>query len=283
MITATRLTPAVVATPGGEDGVDPTRFDTLSFAAISTLFVVAEALIFARFGELGLSVHAVATLALFWLIHTSEPPMVLLFQSMLLIPVLRIFNLGLPLVFGNSLLIIAVLYLFLGISVVMVVRSQELSPDALGMTVVRPLRLVLGAVLGLGLGMVQYLFLLEEIAYEPTLANYVLVVLTTGLLVALVEETIFRGLVQRWAAAAFDDWTAILVVSLIFGFMHSVWLAPMDIAFAGLISVYLGYSYARTNDLWYITTVHGTINVAAFFLLPLAVPGLQGALGPLVG
>lgn len=247
-----------------------TERDVLPVVAIALLLLVGETLILFQYGDLGLILHAITIVLLIILVSRSSEPISLLYQSLLLLPVLRIFNLGLPVFTHDELVFLGVIYSFLLMSTWLIIRSQELSLDILGLGQEHLSLAVPGIVIGFVLGVAQYFLGLEELAYEPTLRNYILVVITTGFLVGFVEEVIFRGLVQRWMDTVFDRWTAILGVSLLFGFMHSVWLAPMDIVFAGVISIFLGWVYAETNNLWFITSVHGMINITGFLLAPLA-------------
>lgn len=246
------------------------------FLGFTLVFVIGEILIFGRFGELGLLVHVLGMLLLFVTIYRSDPVTSLLYQSMVLIPLLRIFNFGIPLFTENSLQVLGILYSFLLISIVQVIRSQQLSLADIGLSVGKSRVGLVGLGVGLGFGAIQFGFALEGLEYPSTLTNYVLVVLTTGLLIGLVEELIFRGLIQRRAATFYGDWTAIIATSVIFAFMHSIWLNPADILFTGLVSLFIGWSYARWNNMWFIVGLHAMINVSAFLIYPLLVPDLQG-------
>lgn len=253
-----------------------TPWDVVGFLAISAIFVGAEAAILFGYGEVGLLIHAIGTVTLFGLIQRSTEPRISLYQSMLLIPILRIFNLGIPIFTANNLIVLGVMYAFLLLSAVMMMRSQDLSFSALGLTRENLSLGLTGLGVGVGFGGIQYLLALEEFSYTRTPLNVVLVILTAGVLVGLVEEVIFRGLIQRWATALFDDWIAIVAISILFGFMHSVWLAPLDIVFAAAVSLFIGWVYLRTNNMWFIVNLHAMINVTAFLILPLLLPEWEG-------
>lgn len=266
---------------GGEavaDMVEPTdqeagawqpRTDLLAFGVVLGLLVLAEGLILFQYGDIGILTHVGTITVIVAFVHRSEEPTEQLFQSLLLLPILRIFNLGLPIFTDDPLVFLGTIYLFLLMSTVTVVRSQDLGLTDLGLTWTDAHLVIPGVVIGLLFGVVQYAMGLEHLAYEQTLRNYILLVLTAGILVGFVEEVIFRGLVQRWTVDLLGQWPAIVVVSALFGFMHSIWLAPMDIVFAGVVSVFLGWTYSTTNNMWFITSVHGMINVGAFLLAPL--------------
>lgn len=253
----------------GSLSTDLRKDDLVEFLGISTIFVAAEGLILHQMGEYGLIVHGVGLITTLVLISASSGATAMLYQSMLLIPILRIVNFGIPIFIENSILMLAVLYSFLSLSLVFIVRSQNLSYRQLGLTL-QGLRLgALGLGVGVFLGAIQYSMSLETIEYEHTVRNYLLLILTAGVMVGLVEELIFRGLIQRWATVRLGPRVAIVVTSVLFGTMHSVWLTPLDIAFAGTVSLFFGWVYARTNNMWFIAGAHAMINVTAFLLGPL--------------
>lgn len=245
-----------------------------TFLGTISVFILAEGFILAKFGEVSLIIHGIGMAILIYLIYNTDGPAAMLYQSLLLVPVLRIFNLGMPIVTENSLYSLGVLYSVLLLSVIVILRSQELSREELGLSLNGLPLAVLGLGIGLALGVVQYGLSSEEFTFLHTPVNYVLFILSVGLLVGFVEETIFRGLIQRWAAELFDTWLAILATSVLFGFMQSVWLAPSGIVFAGVVSAFLGWIYVRTDNLWLIASIHGMINVSAFLLAPLFLPNL---------
>ena len=248
------------------------RFDFeggFAFVVVAILLLTAETLILFRYGDIGLLVHTLTVITLILFVYQFEDPVALLFQSLILVPILRIFNLGIPTFTDNSLVFLGIIYLFILMSTWQIVRSQDLSLNDLGLTVSDARRFVPGMVIGAGFGLIQFFFSLEPLQYEPNIKNYVLVILVTGLLVGFVEEVIFRGLIQRWAGEVFGQWPAIIGVSVLFGFMHSVWLAPMDIVFAGTVSIFLGWIYATSRNMWFITGIHAMINITAFLIAPL--------------
>jgi len=65
------------------------------------------------------------------------------------------------------------------------------------------------------------------------------------------------------------QWPAISGVSVLFVFMLSIWLAPMDIGIACTVSIFLGWIYATSRNMWFITGIHAMINITAFLIAPL--------------
>jgi len=247
--------------------VDPETI--LSFGLVATMLLAAEVLMLARRGNTGLVLHALTVVALIAFVYHFDGRITLLFQSLILLPILRIFNLGIPPFTENPLVFLGVIYVCIFASTWMIVRSQDLTLGDIGLTLRDTRLLIPGALIGLALGIVQFLLELESLQYAPTTTNYLLVILTTGILVGLVEELIFRGLVQRRATDLFGRWPSIVSVSVLFGFMHSVWLSPLNIVFAVTVSLFLGWVYAVTRNMWFITGVHAMINISVFLLAPL--------------
>jgi membrane protease YdiL (CAAX protease family) len=259
---------------GRFDDIASAQDDLVLASVVSVaLLIIAEGLILFRMGDYGLLLHALTVVLLIGLVYHYDGESALFFQSLLLVPVLRVFNLGFPPFTENPLVFIGVVYVSLLVSSIIVIRSQELTLSQLGLTRSQARLILPGILVGIILGAIQFMFSLEPLQYDSTFQNHVLAIITTGLLVGIVEEFIFRGLLQRWATNLFGRWTSIIGVSILFGFMHSVWLAPMDILFAGAVSVFLGWSYDETNNMWFITSVHAMINISAFMLLPVFLPG----------
>jgi len=106
--------------------------------------------------------------------------------------------------------------------------------------------------------------------------RYLLVMLTQFLLVAVSEEIIFRGIIfrmiwQRWGVVA-----ALLVSSLLFGFIHimnpsgTVWSSVAIAVEAGLL---LGAAYVYSGRLWLPIGIHWAWNFVEGPLLGMNVSG----------
>ena len=82
---------------------------------------------------------------------------------------------------------------------------------------------------------------------------------------ALLEETIFRGILQTWLIAKlhnlrFGDFFAILLTALLFGIYHYPFISTnwYQATFMGAI---FGWSYSKTKNLWVPITIHGFNNI----------------------
>lgn len=247
-----------------------------SVRLLAPIFVLisAEMLILLGRITLGLFVHAVIFVGLLGWIATS-PSHSNILEITVFVPLLRLLNLGTGILAFNPYLWLSGVYLLLLVSLVLVMRNYDVTFEEVGVhwgAARAELPLILGGiVIGVLLGTLQWMLELEQPPAEPTITNVVMVILVTGLLVGFVEELLFRGLLQEWLTDIVDVRLSIFIVSVLFGFMHSVWLNPLDIVFAFVVSLLLGTVYAATRNFWFILLVHGLINTMAFGLLPLLV------------
>jgi membrane protease YdiL (CAAX protease family) len=117
--------------------------------------------------------------------------------------------------------------------------------------------------------------LLQAMGHDPTPFTRVSLIVSAVLLAPVFEEFLFRGMLQPSIELYLESagatqkgivrWTAIIVSSLIFTAIHmQFWMMP-PIFF---LSLCLGYSYARTRNLWVTMMVHALFNASSvvFFL-----------------
>ena len=119
-------------------------------------------------------------------------------------------------------------------------------------------------------------------AVENPVLIYSVFLVGNLLLIAPIEEFLFRGVIQGRLGESFGAITAITVTSVGFGLTHipsywfggsdllsaSVWGAVVSIAATGFI---LGYVYERTNSLLTVSIIHGLVNAIGIGLALLTV------------
>lgn len=87
--------------------------------------------------------------------------------------------------------------------------------------------------------------------------------LITVLLVApLLEEALFRGMIQESLTTKYGGWRGILIASFIFGVIH---INPPQALNAFLVGIILGYIYYRTRSLIPVILIHAVNNAIAYF------------------
>jgi hypothetical protein len=100
------------------------------------------------------------------------------------------------------------------------------------------------------------------------LAGFALVYAALFFVVALSEETLFRGFALVSLTEAITFWPAALVLAFIFGWVHAGHQeeSRAGLAFAGLFGVVLAYSFKRTGSLWFAIGLHAAWDFAESFV-----------------
>lgn len=110
-----------------------------------------------------------------------------------------------------------------------------------------------------------------------SLAAVASVALVTVALVALVEEYLFRGLLQTTLEDRLGRAAGILLTSGLFGLVHvSAGLAG-EALFAAAVGAFLGLLYDYTRSLAFVTVTHGILDLFLLAVLP-----VQGSLLPVL-
>lgn len=99
------------------------------------------------------------------------------------------------------------------------------------------------------------------------------------LLVAICEEVLFRGYIQRTLQHSLPRWLALVITSALFALMHAGnpgqhWLALPGIFIGGLL---LGINYLYTGNLWFGIGLHFGWNALLGPVLGLQVSGIKPA------
>jgi len=106
---------------------------------------------------------------------------------------------------------------------------------------------------------------------EQTLRGNPGVILLIAAIGPVIEEFIFRwGAFKLLRLLNVGLLPTILITSVAFGAAH-LHIAPVNMAFATLLGIALGWIYARTDDIWCPIALHAGINAGALVLMGLAV------------
>ena len=87
-------------------------------------------------------------------------------------------------------------------------------------------------------------------------------------LVGLVEEFIFRSVLQTRFTRVFGAGTAIALSGILFGLMHSGYGLSYEILYTFFVGILMGYLFYKTKSLPLIALVHGSLNVFLFGFIP---------------
>lgn len=189
-------------------------------------------------------------------------------QTLALIPVFRLVNLGMPVFFDLTLYWLAFIYAPFLPAVYLIATSRPETAFSFGW--IRALvALPLALPLSVALGVVEYT-IINPVPLIPawTNGNLLLVGFVMFGLVATVEELFFRGLLQPVLQHRVGRWSGLAIPSLLFGLMHSGYGVPHELLFAVVLGLLLGLVYEYVESLALVILIHGTIDVVLFAVVP---------------
>jgi membrane protease YdiL (CAAX protease family) len=151
----------------------------------------------------------------------------------------------------------------------MVVRTLGLSGGELGLRLGRLPSQLLVAAGGLGIGAAEYAILRPPQLFAPTSPEgLVLVGAVLTIAVGLVEELVFRGLLQGLAWRVMG-WAGALYVALLFAALHIGYRSFVDLCFVFIIGILFAYIVRRSGSILGVTLAHGLANLSLYVVFPL--------------
>jgi len=116
-------------------------------------------------------------------------------------------------------------------------------------------------------------------------AGQIWTMLAVAIVSGTIEETLFRGIVQRHLESLIGTWGALAVTSALFGLVHianpdATWFSSLAIALeAGIL---LGGAYLLTRRLWLAIGIHAAWNFTQGWIFSIPVSGGDAPLGLLI-
>lgn len=231
----------------------------------------AELLIFSGRTEQAVWVH-IGTLVALCLsnIFVKDSEVNKIHQALMLLPLLRLISLSMPKFFTSALYSFIFIYGPLAIPVAIIIIHQRNSLEQIGISMKNiGTYIILSVPLGFLLGLGEYLTIQAGyIIPDLTFGNLFKLTLIMVLLVGLVEEVIFRSILQTRLEQALSMQEALLITSLLFGLMHSGYGTLNEILYTGFVGLILGFAFYKTRSLPFIAVLHGFVNVFLFGILP---------------
>lgn len=188
--------------------------------------------------------------------------------SLALAPLIRILSLSLPLTQFPVLYWYLLTSIPLFVAVLIAAPALGYSWSELGLNLRGlPFQMLIGSS-GLVFGMVEY-YILRPDPLAPALEwAYVwwpalILLISTGLL----EELIFRGLLQRATIDALGPW-GLVYVAVLFATLHIGYQSLVDVLFVLGVGLFLGWVVQRTGSLLGATLSHGLTNITLFLVMP---------------
>jgi membrane protease YdiL (CAAX protease family) len=87
--------------------------------------------------------------------------------------------------------------------------------------------------------------------------------------VSPVEEMIFRSILQNRLETVLGIRKSLVIVSILFGLMHSGYGDIYETLYITLVGLFIGYLFYRTRSLPLVSLIHGVMNVFFFGIIPL--------------
>ncbi len=194
-----------------------------------------------------------------------------IFQSMLLLLMMRIINFSMPQFFTFTLLWYPLVYGVMFIPIYYVIKNQNITLKNIGIDFKRwyfylPAALLIGTEMAM----------LEFRILHPTplinnlkLQNLLLISIVMFVFVAAIEELIFRSILITRLEMVFGSINSLMLSSLLFGIMHAGYGLLNEVIFATFFGVILGFIFQKTRSFPFIVVIHGIANVLLFGVLPI--------------
>jgi membrane protease YdiL (CAAX protease family) len=242
------------------------------FTAIPIVFIgLAELLIFAHKMQIAIWIHIGVLIALSLSdIIIKDLKVYRIYQALMLLPILRLVNLSMPVFFNTTLYTFVFVYAPLLVPLVIILINQRSSFEHMGITAKNlPAYIILSIPLGFLLGLGEYLtihpgYLIKELS----IVNLLILIFIMVFFVGLVEEVIFRAILQTRLEDALGVKEAVLIAGLLFGLMHSGYGTSHEILYTGFVGLFMGFAFYKTRSLPFVVVLHGLVNVFLFGLLP---------------
>lgn len=242
------------------------------FTAIPVLCItLAEVLLFSGKIELAIWVHIGILISLSLSnLFVKDPEVQRIHQALMLLPILRLINLSMPVFFETTLYTFVFVYGCLAIPVAVIIIHQHYSLEQIGISMrnigtYTVISIPLSFVLGLG----EYLtikaeYLIPDLTFENLLRLTFIMVFFVG----LIEELIFRSILQTRLEHILSINESLLITSFLFGLMHSGYGTFYEILYTSFVGLLIGLIFCKTKSLPFIVILHGFINVFLFGVLP---------------
>jgi hypothetical protein len=233
------------------------------------LIVVGEGLLFTGYRALGVGVQALNIVMVAIVVAALREERVQLVEALALISVFRVVNLSFALVPNVTLYWLIIIYGVMYVPLVLILIHEKLSRSELGIDNVRRsvLLLPLGVVIGTGFALIEHAILTNE-GLIPNFSAIDLIQLSIVMIffVAVVEELLFRVVLQRQLINRSGALAGILLTSVIFGAMHAGYANVYELLFATGAGIVLGVAFYKTRDLALVVTIHAVNNIVLFGL-----------------
>ncbi len=190
-------------------------------------------------------------------------------QAMILLPLINIISLNIIEITIQPIFWLAIATVPATIAIIILMKNQHIKRENAGLIIGNlPLQLII-SLTGVAIGVIEYNIIKPTAIisnFNPTsiIIASLIIIISTGLL----EELIFRGIIQKLAENIMGSILGIIFASILFTILNINWNSPLNIIFIFLISLYYGYVFQKTRSILGIGISHGLCNVTLFILIP---------------
>ncbi|AKB30454.1 CAAX amino terminal protease family protein [Methanosarcina siciliae C2J] len=243
------------------------------FYLIIPILSIALAELMIYFGMIieAMEIHAIILLGLtISMLYIENEEIQKTYQALILLPVLRLVNLSMPAFYDVTLYSFVFTYGLLTIPVTIAITSQGFTREQLGVTFRRmwlyiPLSIIISFLLGIG----EYLIIeTNYLIPDLSISSLLVLILIMVFLVGLIEELIFRSIIQNRLEVFLGSRRGLVITSILFGLMQSGYGSISEIFYTFAVGFIIGYMFYRTRSLPLVTMIHGFINVFLFGVFP---------------
>ncbi|MCS7120863.1 MAG: CPBP family intramembrane metalloprotease [Candidatus Bathyarchaeota archaeon] len=130
-------------------------------------------------------------------------------------------------------------------------------------------QLLLGFAAGALVGVVEYFILKPKpvLSGAPVVQTLAYIIIVLSIMVGVVEEFLFRGLLQTSLERGLPAWQAIGFASITFGLMHVGWMNPLEVMLAYGAGVLFGVLALLTDSLVSPITAHAVGNFVLYLIV----------------
>lgn len=242
-----------------------------------TAITLIELLIFGgRLKEASIA-YTLLLLALSFLIAVTENHHIRkIYQALLLLTILRLINFSMPIFLERNLYSFVFIYAPMAIPITIAITHQKVVYERKRDTLKKIwIYLPLSILTGLAFAEAEYTLIgTRELIPDLSSTNLLALIIIMVFIVALVEELIFRVILQTSLEEFLGPAGGIILASLLFGIMHSTYGTHYEMIYTFFVGGFLGHLFYKTRSLPLVVMIHGSINVFLFGIIPHTGQGL---------
>jgi len=200
----------------------------------------------------------------------KNPEIRKIYQALLLLTIFRLVNFSMPIFLEKNLYSFIFIYVPMAIPITLATVHQKVRYERKRDTLKRMwIYLPLSVLAGLVFGQVEYILIgTRELISDLSSTNLLILIIVMVFIVGLIEELIFRSILQTSLEKFLGSAWGIFLSSLLFGIMHSTYGTPYEIVYTFFLGGFLGYLFYRTRSIPLVVMIHGSINVFLFGIIP---------------